>query len=108
MRNWISTKGNNCVLRGMIYSICGLKTKTSFQKEKIAAGATQTIEIYFIFFSFFLFWFEACNQKIEFIEKYERKHDLFARVGCMECLMPYGSCHVQGKALFMDYSISRR
>lgn len=53
-------------------------------------------------------WCETCNKKIEFIEKYER-HDLF--IICLDaskCLMLYGSRHVQGNALFMDYSISRR
>lgn len=55
---------------------------------------------------------ETCNKKIEFIEKYREKaaFSIYLQFAWMEkeCLMLYGSCHVQGNALFMDYSISKR
>lgn len=42
------------------------------KKMKIAEGATPTFEISFYFLLIFLICFETCNEKIEFIEKYER------------------------------------
>lgn len=106
MRKWISTKRNDCVLRGVIYSICGWIQRRRFKrKPRIAKGPTPTLQMSWNFF----FWFASkrAMRKLNLLREVRTQHDLCAS-DASKCLMLYGSCHVQGKALFMDYSISRR
>lgn len=107
---------NDCVLHGvtmLIYSICRFEAtrfedkKSMFYfsgwKKKRKVLVARQMEYIII-----LDGAKRAIRKLNLLRNTNGIRFIYNLLEYIECLMLYGSRHVQGNALFMDYSISRR